>query len=105
MAMSSFRRDTVGLAIERGELRARGPGDIHVRAPGKLAGAVGRIATALEDFAYDRLALVVRAPGNDPESTLVLHGRGEHLPQELDLTVNLHGARLAARSLVSRIGR
>ncbi len=99
------RRDASGLEIERAELRARARGDVHVRAPGKLAGPVGNIATALADFAYDRLALVVRAPGNDPESTLVLHGRGEHLPQELDLTVNLHGARVAARSFVSRVGR
>ena len=100
-----LRHDETGIAIERGELRSRAPGEVHVRAPGKLAGPVGTIATALADFAYDRLALVVRAPGNDPESTLVLHGRGEHLPQELDLTVNLHGARVAARSFVSRVGR
>ena len=99
------RRDATGLEIEHGDLHARAPGDVHVRAPGKLAGPVGAIATGLADFAYDRLALVVHPPGNDPESTLVLHGRGEHLPQELDLTVNLHGARVAARSFVSRVGR
>lgn len=87
-------------------LRARGTGDVHVHGIGGTLGkSLARVSSALEDFTYDRLTLVVSPPGNEPESTLVLHGRGTHIPQELELTVHLHGARTAARSLVARIGR
>jgi len=60
-----------------------------------------RIENALSDFAYDRLALVVRAPGSDPDATLVLHGRGKRVAQELAITVNLRGVRTTARTLLA----
>lgn len=92
--------------VASANLRARGAGDVYVHGiGGSLGKSLARVSSALEDFTYDRLTLVVRPPGNEPESTLVLHGRGKHVPQELELTVHLHGARTAARSLVARIGR
>jgi len=92
--------------VASASLRARGRGDVQVHGlGGTLGNELRRVSSALEDFTYDRLALIVRPPGNEPESTLVLHGRGKHVPQELELTVHLRGARTAARSLVARIGR
>ena len=92
--------------VASANLYARGRGNVQVHGLGAPLGKeLTRVSSALEDFAYDRLTLTVRPPGNEPESTLVLHGRGKNIPQELELTVHLRGARTAARSLVARIGR
>ena len=53
--------------------------------PDKVA-AKERIAAALADFHYSRLALNL---GGDPDVQLVIAGRGNRIPQELDLTVNM----------------
>lgn len=91
-----LRRDGGRLAISNGTVRARGPGNLRVRDfawTDQIArSSMGmelhqRIASTLEDFAYDQLSLVVR-PRETP-STLVLHGHGEHIPQQLDITVNV----------------
>lgn len=95
-------RDGSGFGIERAALASRGPGKIRTHDSEKLAGStLGPVATALAELTYDRLALVVPPPGNDPDATLVLHGRGERVPQELALTINLHGVRAVLRSFVA----
>ena len=110
----ALHRDEHGLAIKHGTLHARSGGELHVRDfawTQQIASSVmgvalhRRVATTLADFNYDRLALIVRPRGSEPESMLALHGSGKHVPQELDITVNLHGARSAARWLVSRVYR
>jgi hypothetical protein len=95
-------RDAAGFGIERAALASRGPGEIRSHDSEKLAGStLGPVATALAELSYDRLALVVQPPGNDPDATLVLHGRSARVPQELELTINLHGVRTVLRSFVA----
>lgn len=52
---------------------------------GKVA-AKERVSAALADFSYSRLAVNV---GGDPAVQLVIAGRGNRIPQQLDLTVNM----------------
>jgi hypothetical protein len=106
------RRDGDDLSITRGELHARGTGELHLVDPvwrAKAAGTVAslaiqrRIVTALADFAYDKLSFAVQPRGSDPESIIRLHGRGTSIPQELDFAIDVHGARRSARWLVAHL--
>jgi len=107
----ALRVDGRGVTVGRGALQARAAGAFRVRDAAwanRLTASIHgvevhrRIENALSDFAYDRLALVVRAPGSDPDATLVLHGRGKRVAQELAITVNLRGVRTTARTLLAR---
>ena len=92
-----LHRGTLGRAV----FAARAPGVIRLRDPlwPKVANLdtspalQRRILLALSDFAYDRWTIDVQPPGGDPESTILLHGRGVRIAQELDLTLNLRGLR------------
>jgi hypothetical protein len=103
--------DDRGVTLARGALQARASGGFRVRDAGwttRLMASIHgvevhrRIENALSDFAYDRLALVVRPAGTDPDATLVLHGRGKRVAQELAITINMRGVRTTARSLQAR---
>ena len=73
-----------------GGLAAREPGTLAVAelAAVKPDAPHKRIAAALADFQYTRLALTV---ANDPEMKLKLQGRGRRVAQELDIDVNVRG--------------
>ena len=78
-----------GVAITRGNLRARRGGVVHV-----LGLPVDeRIALTLSDFAYNQLSVIVHPAGTDPEVELAMRGHGERIDQEIDLNVNVHGVR------------
>ncbi len=100
--------DGDGATLARGALQARAAGGFRVRDTAwatRLTASIHgvevhrRIENALSDFAYDRLALIVRPAGAAPDATLVLQGHGKRVAQELAITVNLRGVRSAARSL------
>jgi Dicarboxylate transport len=88
-----LRADAGGISLAHGALRARNGGDMQIPTTREL----GDAAAALADFSYDRLSVGVAANGSDPDSTLVIHGRAKKAqgggPQELERTVNIHGAR------------
>lgn len=94
-----LRADATGLTLAHGALRARGGGAMQIPA----TGALGDVAAVLADFSYDHLSVNVGVSGTDPEATLVVHGRAKNVqrrgPQEVELTVNIHGA----RAFVSRL--
>jgi hypothetical protein len=79
-----------GQAVARGgtlRLTDRALADKLVAAvPATKVAAKERIAAALADFSYSRLAVNL---GGDPDVQLVLAGRGNRIAQELDLTVNM----------------
>jgi len=93
-----LHRGSLGRAV----FAARAPGALRLRDPlwPTLLASIEagpalhrRILLALSDFAYDRWTIDVQPPGIDPDSTMVLHGHGLRLPQELDLTFNVRGLR------------
>jgi hypothetical protein len=99
-----FDLDDRKLALVGGELAARGPGRLLATNPGSLAKVDAssfavhrRIAAALADFDYTRLALSI---DDDPDLRLSLEGRGRRVAQELDVDVNVRG--LLARNAGSR---
>ncbi len=110
----AFAHDGSGFSLVQAAVRARGRGELRFRdltSKKELGDVVRslavhrRVAATLSDFAYDRLELRVRPVGRGPESTLVLHGRGNQIAQELDLVINLHGVRKTARWLMARLDR
>lgn len=79
-------------ALVGGGLAARAPGRLRVKA---LAGITDpdvalhhRVAAALADFNYARLAVSV---AGDPELKLTVQGRGRRVPQAIAIDVNVRG--------------
>jgi len=101
-----------GLEFVGGSLHARGGGRLELGAFGGLAaglphtlprGVRERIFAALASFSYTQLAAVVSP---DLAVQLALRGRGDRVPQDLDVVVNLHGVRDAMQRVpLSRLVR
>lgn len=99
--------DAAGFGLERASVHARSGGELRLReshsADALISPAAAplrrRLALALADFAYDRLTCVVQPRGRDPEAILLLHGRGTRVPQEVELAINIRGARALAQLL------
>lgn len=102
-----------GLSVRSAVLHARPGGNVQLRgydwsaralAPALRSSLHKRIIGTLADFRYEGLSLELAPRGSDPEARLVMHGHGQRLAQELELVVNLRGARDAAQHLLQRTG-
>jgi hypothetical protein len=70
---------------------------VSIGGAGAADAATLRCEPCTTDFAYDRLTCVVQPRGRDPEAILLLHGRGTRVPQEVELAINIRGARALAQ--------
>ncbi|HEX3475437.1 MAG TPA: YdbH domain-containing protein [Kofleriaceae bacterium] len=102
----ALRLTATGASLQRAMLHARPRGTVQLSDPAwraqVSASATGfalhqRIAATLADFEYLRLAAVLHPAGSDPDLQITVQGRGKRIAQDLDLTINLHGLRSAAR--------
>jgi len=55
-----------------------------------------RIGAALADFRFSKLAVVI---GDEPDVHLEVRGQGKRIPQQIDLVLNVRGAREVANRL------
>lgn len=110
--------DSKNWVLRRAEIHTRGPGQLRLvdaawRA--RVAGAESRyqrgdygelafhrIAGALSNFRYTKVALAFPARRANADLRVELAGRGIRVAQELDITINLRGARMLARGFASR---
>jgi hypothetical protein len=113
----SLRVGDTGCSLNRGVLRTRGHGTVQIRDSAlraRLAASSGssaaaglavhrRVAAALADFGYSQLIVVLGAPGSGPDLRIWARGRGNHVPQDLDLTITMRGVRDAADHLSRRM--
>ncbi|MGE5181700.1 MAG: YdbH domain-containing protein [Acidobacteriota bacterium] len=104
----AIRIDRDGASLRAGTFCARAPGRIRVTDTSWLPDGDGlkhRLAGTLADFAYAQLAIDLAPRGSDPDIRLAIRGHGAAIPQQLDLVVNLHGARDVAQRLIPRVWR
>jgi hypothetical protein len=84
-------------AFVRGQLHARGRGTIRVRDRElrtraiAMSGLEQRVVGALADFEHTTLTAALAPRGGGPELRLTARGRGAHVPQELELSINVRG--------------
>ncbi|MDB4960611.1 MAG: hypothetical protein JWP01_610 [Myxococcales bacterium] len=105
-----------GCSLKRGLLRTRGHGTVQIGDGGlrsRLAASAStpglavhhRVAAALADFQYSQVIAVLGAPGAGPDLRVVTRGRGNRVPQDLDLVITIRGVRDAADRFSRRVSR
>jgi hypothetical protein len=98
-----------GIELSRGELHATGPGGLRLE-DARLRERIAKeesplavhavLAGAVTDFRYDSLVAELRPRGSANELTLTARGHGRKNQQELEIAINVRGARAAASRLL-----